>query len=394
MHLNPSHPRRNRNAPDIRGVYEINLTVTDNDIPPISASDTVLVTVINHPPVANAGADINIGIGGTANLYGSGSDLDSDAIVGYAWTIVSAPYGSTAAVSDPTIADPTFTPVLRGDYTLGLSVYDGMDWGAVDTMQVHVFNNRPIAVAAGATADDLAVHYGHRNAIQLDGSASWDPDGDPIMFYRWEVTSKPEGSTLLFSNDLIANPIVSIDKFGTYQVSLYVSDGNIESAASTLTLTTPYTAIGLFENFESGVGTWVQVNVGGPQTIGISTAQKYSPTRSWSAKSCTSGGICGSCFSSHRVHKSLPADMHVVKLSVWNAWTTGSTGGGVGGQQFFTNSTSLGSIIQSTAKTTWVYNELALNQVLDDIGLYAELSGGGLLSGTVYWDDLTITVWN
>lgn len=388
-------------TPDLRGVYEIQLVVTDNDVPPISsAPDTVLVTVKNHPPVADAGADINISKGGTANLYGSGSDFDGDAIVGYAWTIVSAPYGSTAAVSDPAIADPTFTPDLRGDYTLGLSVYDGMDWSAVDTMQVHVFNNRPIAVAG----PDQAVHYANRNNIQLDGSASWDPDGDPILFYRWEVTSKPAGSNPVLSNDLIANPILSIDKFGTYQVSLYVSDGNIESPASTLTLTTPYTTIALNENWESGVGTWVQANSGGSLTaVGIMVPPNppgaHSPTRVWSAS--TTGGGCSGAVSYHRVHKALPAGTYVVKLSVWNAWriTTTSLGlsGGVSNQMFYTNATPLGSIYMSPDQSTWSYTELVLNQELNDIGLYVELFGMSFLGtayGIVYWDDLVITVWN
>ena len=396
-------------TPDVRGVYEIQLVVTDNDIPPLSsAPDTILVTSANHPPVANAGADINVSLTGTANLFGSGSDYDSDAIVGYAWTIISAPFGSLAAISDPAIADPTFTPDLRGDYTLGLSVYDGMDWSAVDTMQVHVFNNRPIAVAG----PDQAVHYTNRNSILLDGSASYDPDGDTIRGYRWEVTSKPAGSNPVLSNDLIAKPTLSIDKFGTYQVSLYVTDGNIESPASTLTLTTPYTTVAINENFENGVGTspynWVALNSGGSTTaVGIMTPPSppgnHSPIKVWSASS--SGGGCSGTVSYHRVHRALPAGTFVVKVSVWNAWkTTTATGGmtgGVSGQQFVTiisgATTFLGSIPQAGTATTWAYSELTLNQELTDIGLYAELFGMSLLGnayGIVYWDDFQLTVWS
>jgi hypothetical protein len=385
-------------TPDVRGVYEISLTVTDNDVPPISsAPDTVLVTVTNHPPVANAGADINVSIGGTANLFGSGSDFDSDALVGYAWTIVSAPYGSTAAISDPAIADPTFTPDLRGDYTIGLSVYDGMDWSvAVDTMQVHVFNNMPIAVAG----DDQAVHYADRNNINLDGTASWDPDGDPIMGYRWEVVSKPAGSNPVLTNDLIAKPTLSIDKFGTYQVNLYVTDGNIESPPSTLTITTPYTSLYLNENFESGIGSWTSVNTGSITSAAISTYSNHSPTHCWSASSGAAGGCSGQT-NTHRLHRALPAGTHVIKLSVWNAYriTTTSLGltGGVSNQKFYTNTTALGSMFQSADQMTWVYNELELNQELTDIGLYVELFGMNFLgtaSGLIYWDDLQITVWS
>ncbi len=383
-------------TPDVRGVYEISLIVTDNDVPPISsAPDTVLVTVKNHPPVADAGADINVSLNGTASLFGSGSDFDGDAIVGYAWTIISAPYGSTAAISDPAIADPTFTPDIRGDYTLGLSVYDGMDWSAVNTMQVHVFTNRPIAVAG----PDQAVHYANRNNINLDGTASYDPDGNPIMGYRWEVVSKPAGSNPVLSNDLIAKPTLSIDKFGTYQVNLIVTNGNIESPPSTITITTPYTSV-ITENWESGVGTWTSVNTGSVTSVGISTYSYHSATHCWSASSGAAGGCSGQT-NTHRVHKALPAGTHVVKLSVWNAYriTTTSLGltGGVSNQMFYTNTTALGSIPQSGSQMTWVYNELTLNQELTDIGLYVELFGMNFLgtaSGLIYWDDLQITVWS
>ncbi|HEY9162738.1 MAG TPA: PKD domain-containing protein [Desulfomonilia bacterium] len=393
-------------TPDIRGVYEIQLVVTDNDVPPISsAPDTVLVTVTNHLPVANAGSDINVSIGGTANLFGSGSDYDGDAIEAYAWTVINAPYGSTADVSDPAIANPTFTPDLRGDYTIGLSVYDGMDWSLVDTMQVHVFNNRPIAVPG----PDQAVHYANRNSIHLDGSASWDPDGDPIKFYRWEVTSKPEGSNPVFSNDLIANPTLSIDKFGTYQVSLIVSDGNIESPASTMTITTPFTRTLFLENWESGAGDWYQVNSGSILSSGVVTTLANSPTHSWSAAANKSGTDCSGATRYARIHKNLPPNSHVVKVSAWNAWrvvTSGTSGqGNVSNQKFWTGGSSgtpLGTMFQSPDQNTWYYNEIELNQPLTDIGLGAELFtmrivvlieiGSGY--GQVFWDDIQVTVWD
>lgn len=42
----------------------------------------------------------------------------------YAWSVASAPAGSTASFSDPAIASPTFTPDLEGAYTLSFAVTD------------------------------------------------------------------------------------------------------------------------------------------------------------------------------------------------------------------------------------------------------------------------------
>ena len=223
-------------TPDIKGVYELSLIVTDNDVPPISsAPDIVTITTTNHPPVANAGSDININLFGTANLIGGGSDIDGDPIVGYAWTIINTPFGSTATISDPALANPTFTPDKKGDYVIGLIVFDGTDWSpVVDTVIVHVFNNRPIAVITGPAQPTL---YANR-AVTLSGSSSYDPDGDTIRGYRWEITSRPDGSGTAITNQYTVNQTITLDKHGSYVVSLFVNDGMIESPAGTFTITT------------------------------------------------------------------------------------------------------------------------------------------------------------
>ena len=65
---------------------------------------------VNHAPVANAGADVSVTTGQLVALNGSGSsDPDGDTLT-YAWTIVSAPSGSTAALVGATTVAPTLTP--------------------------------------------------------------------------------------------------------------------------------------------------------------------------------------------------------------------------------------------------------------------------------------------
>ena len=277
-------------TPDIKGVYELSLIVTDNDVPPISsAPDIVTITTTNHPPVANAGADININLFGTANLSGGGSDIDGDPIVGYAWTIINTPFGSTATISDPAIKNPTFTPDKKGDYVIGLIVFDGTDWSlAADTVIVHVFNNRPIAVITGPAQPTL---YANR-VVTLSGSTSYDPDGDLIRGYRWEITSKPDGSSIAITNQYTVSQTFTLDKNGSYVISLFVNDGMIESAAGTFIIET--STYHYLTNWDNGaMGLWSVVDDG----CGISNDRSVSPSNSFKFYNLTGLGsfLCPSC---------------------------------------------------------------------------------------------------
>ena len=52
-------------------------------------------------------------------------------------------------------------------------------------------NSAPLAEAGAAQT--IIVN----ETVQLEGSGSNDPDGDPLM-YAWEITSKPAGSNAAF----------------------------------------------------------------------------------------------------------------------------------------------------------------------------------------------------
>jgi hypothetical protein len=122
---------------DLLGDYTVRLVVTDGDGHE-SLPDEVLISSNNVPPTANAGIDQVVQIGNLAVLDGSGSsDPDSDDLT-YAWSITSAPGGSTATlvVSGPTDTSPTLTPDLEGTYTITLIVNDGFVNSTADTVDV------------------------------------------------------------------------------------------------------------------------------------------------------------------------------------------------------------------------------------------------------------------
>jgi len=77
------------------------------------------------------------------------------------------------------------------------------------------------------------------DTLQLDGSRSYDPDGDALN-YAWSLTSVPSESTATtdwIESSTDERPTFTPDEAGDYQFSLTVDDGVFASSPSTLTLT-------------------------------------------------------------------------------------------------------------------------------------------------------------
>jgi hypothetical protein len=72
--------------------------------------------------------------------------------------------------------------------------------------------------------------------VQLDGSGSSDPDGDPLT-YSWSVISRPAGSYVSLTGSFTATPTFTPDKEGVYVFSLTVYDGHYSSNADTVNVT-------------------------------------------------------------------------------------------------------------------------------------------------------------
>ena len=125
---------------DRAGNYVVQLIVRDATLS--SAPDTVLISTINTPPVANAGVDQVVEQDDTVQLDSSGSsDADGDPL-SFLWSFTSVPAGSAAALSDPFLPAPTFVADLAGLYVLQLIVNDGTIDSAPDTATVTA-NARP-----------------------------------------------------------------------------------------------------------------------------------------------------------------------------------------------------------------------------------------------------------
>lgn len=90
-------------------------------------------------------------------------------------------------------------------------------------------NQRPVAYAG----TDQSAQVGAN--VQLSGLQSSDPDGDPLS-YQWSLT-KPSASQAALNGAASSQPSFIPDIDGTYQLSLVVSDGELQSLADQVVIT-------------------------------------------------------------------------------------------------------------------------------------------------------------
>lgn len=129
----------------------------------------------NTPPTADAGADREVTVGEQVMLNGSGSDADGDALT-YAWSITSAPSGSTATIANATSASAQFTPDVSGDYTLTLQVSDGTDT-ATDDVVITAKLDTELAgtLSSDTTLQDVGQDYHVVGNLTLNAALTIEP---------------------------------------------------------------------------------------------------------------------------------------------------------------------------------------------------------------------------
>jgi len=180
----------------------------------------------NLQPVAVGGDDQTVFVGDAASLDGSGSyDPDKNYPLTYDWQVVSKPEGSAAILSVSANADDSdgsqvsIETDVNGDYVIQLVVTDNL--GLASEPEFVVVSTQNSAPVADAGADQYFENEGIN--IQLDGSQSFDPDGDPIT-YAWTIISKPQDSLAELTNSNDVQPTFVADTDGDYIIELVVTD--------------------------------------------------------------------------------------------------------------------------------------------------------------------------
>lgn len=141
--------------------------------------------------------------------------------------------------------DGPYTIVLRGTKEDGtINLFSSITGTATTTMSetyrvkysptgeasLSQTNEPPIADAGSNQAGEQSYE------IALDGSASHDPDGDPLK-YSWSFASKPEGSAATLSDPTAVSPTFAPDKSGIYVLQLVLNDHFTDSTPVTVTIT-------------------------------------------------------------------------------------------------------------------------------------------------------------
>jgi hypothetical protein len=180
----------------------------------------------NLQPVADGGDDQTVFVGDVASLDGSSSyDPDQNYPLTYEWQVVSKPEGSAAILSVSANADDSdgsqvfIETDVNGDYVIQLVVTDSL--GLASEPEFVVVSTQNSAPVAEAGADQHFENPGI--TIKLDGSQSFDPDGDTIT-YAWTIISKPQDSLAELTNPIGVQPTFFADTVGDFIIELVVTD--------------------------------------------------------------------------------------------------------------------------------------------------------------------------
>jgi RHS repeat-associated protein len=126
---------------DAPGIYVVRLTVSDGVAE--SSPDAVIIGTANSAPIANAGTDQRVALGGIAQLDGAGSiDLDRNPLT-YRWTLANRPVGSSALLVNSNTVNPTLPIDVDGAYEVQLIVNDGALDSRPDTVLITTRNFPP-----------------------------------------------------------------------------------------------------------------------------------------------------------------------------------------------------------------------------------------------------------
>jgi hypothetical protein len=261
-----------------RGLQGVEDEITLGNLPEIDANFTPDITELQNalegskgPVTAEAGLNQNVTVGNEVFLSGSfifnvnqaHSFInlgDSSNGISFFWAFESKPAASSAQLTDKRSQFPSFTADEAGTYVLRLTVFNQGVAGTTDTVTIYASRVENLPPVANSGTDQ---HITTGDTVMLNGSASFDNDGD-LLSYFWAFESIPAGSGALLSDSSIVNPTFLADIDGTYIVSLTVNDGLVDSVPVSVIVTAasgnvaPVAAAGSNQNIP--VGTTVTLN--------------------------------------------------------------------------------------------------------------------------------------
>jgi hypothetical protein len=219
---------------DKEGAYLLSLVVSDGKLSSAISTTTIIASMANAAPVANAGTNQNVIVGREVTLDATGSTDANKDTLSYTWVMVSRPATSAAVLSSTTASKPTFTADKVGTYVMSLLANDGKlsSQLAVVTVSAEIENSAPVA-NAGPTQKVYLSLLNNSVTVTLDGTGSTDANSDTLT-YKWTLTTRPSGSTATLSSISASKPTFNAEVAGIYVATLVVNDGKVDSAISTV----------------------------------------------------------------------------------------------------------------------------------------------------------------
>jgi POT family proton-dependent oligopeptide transporter len=188
--------------PDAEGRYHFEMSVSDGE-QTATQSFTVTALSANPPHVrkqaadelkAEAGRLVAVKPGEEVRMYGTVDPGDARGEWSYSWSFASVPEGTQIDSMSLKYADtrnPTFVPDVVGDYELEFHFRVGkpeVEQESRDRVVVRATNTNAAPIV---NVSDITWSFDEGAPVSLDGSASFDPDGDELIV-QWRLLEKPE----------------------------------------------------------------------------------------------------------------------------------------------------------------------------------------------------------
>ncbi|MBI3893814.1 MAG: hypothetical protein HY303_20020, partial [Candidatus Wallbacteria bacterium] len=195
------------------GAYVFELVVNNGRVD--SFAGRVTITVLDVPPVADAGPPLTVDAGASFSFHGEASRDPNNGTLVYSWIPL---VGSLPAAGAVNVAQPLFRPTAPRYYPIQLTVTDA--GGNVSTGLTGLIVNGGIGNRLPTADPGLDRTARTNTVVTLDGSASSDSDGGTLS-YLWTFAAGPETVNLTPNGP---RTLFSPLREGLYEFDLVVND--------------------------------------------------------------------------------------------------------------------------------------------------------------------------
>ncbi len=212
-------------TPIVEGFYTFSLEVEDSE-GVVSKPKIIQLRVDRQDfflPSADAGKD-QIGlVNRTILLDASSSTGGSSQLVNYFWKQIGGP--ETVNLTNSNASSTSFSPSKGGLFTFSLIVATDKFYSFEDIVTVAVNSDTQFVPVAIASDNQIQPQS---SVITLDGTRSFDQDGDPLTYFWQQISGIP----IILSNQNSPVTTFFASSTGFYEFSLVVRDGKSSSNAS------------------------------------------------------------------------------------------------------------------------------------------------------------------